>query len=71
MKNDSLESLVKSGDIMFYCIENVDENGNVGKTSEFRNTERLTLVLPSGKKLVINTFCSGCAENTSLSVNIE
>ena len=70
MNNELTGTLVKmrklkeSGAISNYKFENVDENGNVGKLSECRNTDRLTIEFPNGEKLVINTFCSGCLEDT-------
>lgn len=67
--NSYLDKLLKTGDIKSYSYENVDEDGNVtdeqvGK----RNSERLSITLPSGKVIHLTTFCSGCLENTSLEI---
>ena len=67
MTDDALEELFLNGLISSYQYEEVDEDGNVGKTSDFRNTERLTLAFPNGHKLIIDTICSGSSEDTSLS----
>lgn len=64
-----LDKLVAMNCIKSWKIENVDENGNVGAVSKFRNTQRLTLVFPNDKILVIDSFCSGCAENTTLFIS--
>jgi hypothetical protein len=68
-----LDELVASGDIASYSLAKLDENGNVVVDGApplplrgMRETERATLTFPSGKQLVIDTFCSGCLENTSL-----
>lgn len=61
---EKLQSLVDSGTVKSFKLENVDEEGNVGQESKCRNTERLTITFPSGEELVIGTFCSGCLENT-------
>jgi len=65
MKNETLDKLVSKGDILYYEYQNLDEEGNPGE-SRFRNTERLTLLFPSGNKITFDTFCSGANENTSL-----
>jgi hypothetical protein len=44
-----LEDLVQKGDILSYNLVDLDENGNPGR-SRSGNTERLTLVFPSGRK---------------------
>lgn len=59
-----LNELVNNDTLESYKIERVSVDGEVGVESHFRNTERLTLVFPNGKQLVVNTFCSGCAENS-------
>lgn len=62
-----LEKLILSGDISNYKIETLDEDGEiVSHPCGNRNTERLTIKFPSGNLLVVNTFCSGCSENTSM-----
>lgn len=60
-----IQGYVDSGDLLYWEYDNLDENGNVGE-SRMWNTERLTLVFPSGRKLVLDTACSGCLENTYL-----
>jgi hypothetical protein len=57
-----LEDLVQKGDILSYNLVDLDENGNPGR-SRSGNTERLTLVFPSGRKIVIHPTCSGISEN--------
>ena len=70
MNNETkLNELVTNGAIKSYVLINVDEDGNVGKTSNFRNTERLTLLFGNGESLTINTFCSGSAEDTVLIIS--
>ena len=70
MDNHVLDKLVQMGILSHYTYDIVDENGNVGEHSEFRNTERLCLIFPSGQKLIIDTFCSGSAEDTSLEFDL-
>jgi hypothetical protein len=67
MKVDKLDELIKSGTIKSYGVVNVDNDGVEGKKSKFRNTERLHLVFPDGKRLVVDAFCSGCLEDITLS----
>lgn len=62
MTNEILDSLVRSGELSSYKYEEILESPD----SEVRTTEQLELVFPSGKKLIIDTFCSGCLQNTSL-----
>lgn len=66
MIDQILDMLVAENAIKRYSYANVDEEGNVGKESRFRNTQRLTLELNSGQRLQIDSFCSGCSENTTL-----
>jgi hypothetical protein len=66
MTNEVMERLVKSGDISSYMYQKVDDGGTADQTSKFRNTERLTIVFPSGASLKIDEICSGCSENVSL-----
>ena len=61
-----LDELVKDGMLADYDLVNISEDGEEGKFSENRNTEKLTLVFRNGKSLNIGTFCSGSAENTVL-----
>ncbi len=62
----NLDRLVSAGMIESYKLVNVDQDGKEDVYSDNRNTERLTLNFPNGKKLVIGTFCSGSSENTVL-----
>jgi hypothetical protein len=67
MNNKSLNQLIASGDITSYQLTLHDEDGNlIEKSKGSRETERLVLTFPSGKILTVDTFCSGCAENTCL-----
>ena len=61
---ENLNNLVKDKTIKSYVIYNVDDNGIVGKKSKFRNTQRLSIKFNNNQSLVIDTFCSGSAENT-------
>lgn len=59
-----LSQLVQNGTIISFLFQELDDEGNVGH-SKFRNSERLVLTFPNGEKLALETFCSGCAEDTS------
>ena len=59
---NSLGSLIESGEIKSFTLETLEDIPGSGS----RETDRLTLELNSGKKLIISTFCSGCSENTVL-----
>ncbi len=61
-----LDNLVNNSDIVSYELVDIDEDGNVGKSSPCRNTQRLILNFASGSQLVIDTFCSGTNEDTEL-----
>lgn len=63
---DKLQSCVDKGLFKSFTLQNVDENGEVDVISECRNTERLTIVFNNNEELVLDTFCSGCLENTCL-----
>lgn len=63
---ENLNKLVEDGVIKSYVIVDVDENGVVGKKGRSRNTQRLTIEFNNGSNLVVDTFCSGCSENTVL-----
>lgn len=69
---DSLKTLVELGEIKSFIIEDLNDEGVVfhGFSRGSRNTQTLTIELPSGKKVVISTFCSGCNQDTSLDVKI-
>ena len=60
----TLETLVKNGTIKAYEIHNVDEDGIVGRTGKFRNSQLLIIMFNNGETLRLGTFCSGCNENT-------
>ena len=62
MKNQLLDNLVKSGALVCYDYVKVYEEPG----TEMRTTEKLVLTFPTGDKLEIETFCSGCMENTNL-----
>ncbi len=53
------------GTIRSWRIMPISEDGREYETSPFRNSERLIIEFPDGKKLTINTTCSGCLENSS------
>ena len=64
LKRD-LGRLVQDRTILSYKIEIVDMDGNIVEEEiGSRNSERLTLRFSNNRELVINTFCSGCLENT-------
>ena len=60
-----LESLVQAGELLSFKLETIEDEPGSG----MREYDRLTLVLPSGKEIVINTFCSGSCENTCIYMN--
>lgn len=68
MQNVILDKLVQSGVLKSYSLRTLDMDGeevsNPGDGS--RETEEILLTFPSGDVLVIGSFCSGSAENTSL-----
>jgi hypothetical protein len=64
-----LDNLVRNKVIAGYVLNNLDEEGNIGK-SKFRNTEQVVLEFNDGTKLQIDTFCSGSLEDTSLHFKI-
>jgi len=66
MKDDKLENLVKLGYIRSYEYADLDEDGNIGQTGDFRNTQKLILHFSNDHKLTIDCFCSGSSENTVL-----
>jgi hypothetical protein len=65
-RTDALLELCQQNQIKSYVLQNVNADGKLGEPSDSRNTERLTLVFPNDMKLVIDTFCSGSAEDTTL-----
>jgi hypothetical protein len=67
----ALDDLVSNGDISSYELDLLDIDGvPIPERKEgFRNTERLTIIFPSGRKVVVNTACSGCLENTYLEIS--
>lgn len=66
-----LENLVKTGVLKSYSLKTLDVDGNpiTNLGNDMRETDELELVFPSGETLVISTFCSGSAENTSLIID--
>ena len=66
IKNEVLDNLVKTGEIVAYQHVNIDEDGNIGKQSKFRNTEQVIIIFPSKRRLAIRCLCSGSSENTTL-----
>lgn len=69
-----LDELVSNGLIFSYELVNVDENGNETNLSNqkgFRNTQKLKIVFNNGPTLVVETFCSGSSENTTLHFSKE
>ena len=68
--NSKLEKLVEQGTLKSFRLVNLNEDRTeVAKVSGMRNTERLVLVFPNDSILTIDTFCSGCAENTTLIIS--
>lgn len=67
-----LDELVTSGDLVSYKLENFNEEGQLidHQGEGMRETQRLILEFPSGNTLVIDTFCSGSAENTYLDMKV-
>ena len=65
-QKEVMEDLIKHGCIKSYKVQNVSACGEVGRRSDCRNTEQLELEFPDGRKLLVNTFCSGSSEDTFL-----
>jgi hypothetical protein len=65
MTNEVLDTLVKEGVIASYLLETVEDEPG----SHMREADKLTITFTSGHLLVLNTFCSGCNENTSIIVS--
>jgi hypothetical protein len=71
-----LEELVSLGAIKSFVFTDLDADGKpsdksalIGRPSDIcneRNTQQLVLEFSDGNKLTIDTFCSGCYENTEL-----
>lgn len=61
---EELDTLVNSGYLQDYKLGNIDEFGLKDKASNSRNGEYLELVFPGGKKLELQTFCSGYLQNS-------
>ena len=68
MKHNHLEYLKQSGIIQSYEYVNMNEEGNIGQTSNYRNTQRLSLYFTGGESITIDCFCSGSSENTELMI---
>lgn len=61
---EKLNEVVAEGMLKSYKIIDVDENGVEGRQGDCRNSERLYLEFPNGKTIMLETFCSGSAENS-------
>jgi hypothetical protein len=70
MNVDQLDILVSNGVIKSYTLDRADENGLIGNVSQSRNIEILVLEFNSGHKLRMETFCSGCSEDTVFSFEL-
>lgn len=70
MKDEILESLLFHKTIQGYIYESLDEEGNPGSSAN-RNTERLKIVFNDGRILIIDTFCSGSAQDTTMTFSKE
>lgn len=68
---EKLDILMSSGVISGWDLQPVDANGNVGMHGTSRNTEQLTLLFPSGDRLVLGTFCSGSNEDSAFVLGDE
>ena len=60
-----LTGLVMLGELKDFEFEHIESEFSNGSAE----TQRLTLTLPSGKKIVIESIYSGYLENTSLVVS--
>jgi len=70
--NKVLEKLVSSGEIKSYRFDRFDEMGRIREDDTIRgsnNTERLTVVLPSGNTFIVDCYSSGVLENLTLVVD--
>lgn len=65
MEDSILEELVNTGELKSYVYETVESEPG----SNTRETERVTLVFSSGKKLVLETFSSGWDKNSCLMIS--
>ena len=68
-KAKRLEELKDKAFILDYKLSNVSCEGVVDSESPSRNRERLVIIFSSKEKLVMNTFCSGCNEDTLLVIS--
>lgn len=67
MNDKVLDVFVKTGILKDYKYRTLDMDGMVTTSnSGFRETEQVVLTFANGEVLVIDTFCSGSNENTSL-----
>lgn len=65
--NNLMDKLVESGDIRSYSLEFLDASDNVvEKPDEDGGDERLTITFMSGKKICIDTYCTGFGHNTGM-----
>jgi len=66
---EKLNQLIQNNTIKSFDLNVVDQNGNVGNKGTMRNTEQLILEFNNGQKLTIETFCSGCLQDTFFMVS--
>jgi hypothetical protein len=71
IKNNHLENLKQSGIIHSYEYVGMDEEGNIGQKSSFRNSQRLAIYFNGGESITIDCFCSGSSQNTVLVIAEE
>lgn len=71
MTNKKLDELVANNNIKSYVYKNIDENGNIDKRSQCRNTQQLDIVFNDGVILQIGTLCSGVLEDVYLTFEIK
>ena len=62
MKNAILDKLVASNTIKSYNYETDEPFDN-------HNQQQLTIVFNDGHKLVLDSFCSGCLENSGFFID--
>jgi hypothetical protein len=68
-ETDKLENFISLGLIKSYKLTNISCDGIPDEESDSRNTEQLSLEFPNNQSLIIDTFCSGCLENTTISIS--
>lgn len=60
-----LNGMVQRGLVKDFKLETIEDEPGSGS----REHDRLTLVFPNGEQLVIDTVCSGSAENVSIYID--